>query len=141
MNIIRTPIPPLLFSPISLSCYFVFSPTTNTPFFSFLLSHTPPLHPKLKTSKISENQITAKLCLERIHSSEVDRTRISQSALNNLTEGDFVFMVVDMMKNSGWYGQADRILELVGVSVGLQNEDDDYSSGNSTTSTKRKREE
>ena len=50
-------------------------------------------------------------------------------------------MVVDMMKNSGWYGQADRILELVGVSVGLQNEDDDSSSGNSTTSTKRKREE
>ena len=31
----------------------------------------------------------------------------------------FVFMVVDMMKNSGWYGQADRILELVGVNVGL----------------------
>ena len=27
------------------------------------------------------------------------------------------------MKNSGWYGQADRIMELVGVNVGLQNDD------------------
>ena len=43
--------------------------------------------------------------------------------MNNLTAGDFVFMVVDMMKNSGWYGQADRILELVGVNVALKSGD------------------
>ncbi len=67
-----------------------------------------------------ENQIIAKLCLSRIHSSEVDRIRISNTAMNDLSEGDFVFMVVDMMKNSGWYGQADRILEFVGLNVGLK---------------------
>ena len=32
-------------------------------------------------------------------------------------------MVVDMMKNSGWYGQADRILEFVGLNVGLKSAD------------------
>jgi hypothetical protein len=66
--------------------------------------------------------MTAKLCLQRIHSSEVAAS-IRLSLLNNLTEGDFVFFVVDMMKNCGWYGQADRILELVGVNVGLSSAD------------------
>ena len=63
--------------------------------------------------------MTAKLCLERIHSSEVDRNRISLSEYNNLTAGDFVFMVGDMMKNCGWYGQADRFLELLVLLVVL----------------------
>ena len=143
MKIIRSTTSPFLLSRVTFllpfSNFFAHQQLTHHSF-SFPITHSPP-PPKTNSSKITENQITAKLCLERIHSSEVDRTRISQSALNNLTEGDFVFMVVDMMKNSGWYGQADRILELVGVSVGLQNEDDDSSSGHSTTSTKRKREE
>ena len=43
-----------------------------------------------------ENQITAKLCISCIHSSDVARARIIYSALNDLTEGDFV--KVDMIK-------------------------------------------
>ena len=87
----------------------------------------------------NENQITVKLCISRIHSNEAARIRISQSSLNDLTEGDFVFMVVDMMKNSGWYGQADYILEFVGVNVGLDNESttmsDVFASSSTTTTT------
>ena len=74
----------------------------------------------------TENQITAKLCISKIHSCEVARTRISVSHLNDLTEGDFVFKVVDMMKNSGWYGQADRILELVGVKETTKKKKNEY---------------
>jgi hypothetical protein len=61
---------------------------------------------------IQENQIVATLCISRIHSSELCRSRIRDSAMNDLSAGDFVFKVVDMMKNCGWYGQADRILDL-----------------------------
>lgn len=60
---------------------------------------------------IQENQIMAKLCIARIRSSELCRYRIRHSAINDLSWGDFVFKVVDMMKNCGWYGQAQRILE------------------------------
>jgi hypothetical protein len=61
-----------------------------------------------------KNVIIVKLCINRIHSSEADRIRIENTPINSLSEGDFVFMVVDMMKNCGWYGLADRILEFVG---------------------------
>ncbi len=39
--------------------------------------------------------------------------------LSELTPGEFAFKVVDEMKSCGWYGQADRILELVGVNNAL----------------------
>ena len=53
-----------------------------------------------------------KLCISRIHSSKICRNRIRDSAINDLSSGDFVFKVVDMTKNCGLYGQAERILEL-----------------------------
>ena len=70
-----------------------------------------------------ENQIICKLCISRIHSNEAASIRIRNTSVNDLSAGDFVFMVVDMMKNSGWYGQADRILEFVGMNVGLKTVD------------------
>ena len=68
---------------------------------------------KKRWLKINENQITVKLCLERLHSDKV-HIQLQNKEINELTDGEFAFMVIDMMKNSGWYDKGDEIVNMTG---------------------------
>jgi len=41
--------------------------------------------------------------------------RILNTPLNDLTEPEFIFRVLDEFQNCGWYGKADEVVALVGV--------------------------
>jgi len=64
----------------------------------------------LNASKNKENQMTAKLCLNRIKKT----TDVVGVNANDLTPSEFACKVVDEMRSCGWAAQADEILSYVG---------------------------
>ena len=64
------------------------------------------------------NQITAKCCLVEMKRNGMTQY-VARTPLNDLTQPQFVFMVLDMMKNCMMHALAERILSYVGVNVGL----------------------
>ena len=65
---------------------------------------------QLNASKNKENQMTAKLCLNRIKKT----TDVVGVNANDLTPTEFACKVVDEMRSCGWAAQADEILSYVG---------------------------
>ena len=64
------------------------------------------------------NQITAKCCLVAMKRNGMTEY-VSRTPLNDLTQPQFVFMVLDMMKNCAMQPLAELILSYVGTNVGL----------------------
>lgn len=64
----------------------------------------------LNASKNKENQMTAKLCLNRIKKT-TDVVRVNA---NDLTPAEFACKVVDEMRSCGWAAQSDEILSYIG---------------------------
>jgi hypothetical protein len=65
---------------------------------------------KLNASKNKENQMTAKLCLNRIKNT----TDVVKVNANDLTPAEFACKVVDEMRSCAWAAQADEILSYIG---------------------------
>lgn len=59
---------------------------------------------------IAENQMTAKLCLNRIKKT----TDVVNVNANDLTSSEFACKVVDEMRSCGWGAQADEIISYIG---------------------------
>lgn len=64
----------------------------------------------LNASKNKENQMTAKLCLNRIKKT----TDVVNVSANDLTPAEFACKVVDEMRSCGWAAQSDEILSYIG---------------------------
>ena len=64
----------------------------------------------LNASKNKENQMTAKLCLNRIKQT-TDVVRVNA---NDLSPTEFACKVVDEMRSCGWAAQSDEILSYIG---------------------------
>lgn len=64
----------------------------------------------LNASNNKENQMTAKLCLNRIKKT-TDVVRVNA---NDLTPAEFACKVVDEMRSCGWAAQSDEILSYIG---------------------------
>ena len=69
------------------------------------------------------NQITAKCCLVTMKRNGMT-AYVARTPLNDLTQPQFVFMVLDMMKNCMMHALAERIMSYVGVNVRLPIETD-----------------
>ena len=69
----------------------------------------------LNTAMSTELQMTTKLAANQIHSDAAKMNRILNRTLNELSPGEIAFFVLDRFKNCGWYGQAERVVELVGL--------------------------
>ena len=63
------------------------------------------------------NQITAKCCLVAMKQNGMTEY-VARTPLNDLTQPQFVFMVLDMMKNCAMQPLAERIISYVGTNVG-----------------------
>ena len=71
---------------------------------------------KKSWKSLKRNRETVKLCLERLHSTKIKKIEdMTNTEINGLTPGEFAFRVVDMMKNSGWYGQGEKIVDMTGL--------------------------
>ena len=64
------------------------------------------------------NQITAKCCLVTMKRNGMTEY-VARTPLNDLTQPQFVFMVLDMMKNCAMQPLVELILSYVGTNVGL----------------------
>ena len=67
------------------------------------------------------NQIMAKCCLVAMKRNGMTEY-VARTPLNDLTQPQFVFMVLDMMKNCAMEPLADEIMSYVGVNVRLPSE-------------------
>jgi hypothetical protein len=65
---------------------------------------------QLNASKNEENQMTAKLCLNRVKKT----TDVVNVSANDLLPTEFACKVVDEMRSCGWSAQADEILSYIG---------------------------
>ena len=70
------------------------------------------------------NQQTTKMCLVKLKSQGLTAVVSRAETLNDLTGGEFVFYILDNMKNRMMHALAERIVGFVGVSVGLLYERD-----------------
>ena len=64
------------------------------------------------------NRITAKCCLVRLKQ-EGMTDFVAAREINELTRPQFVFMVLDMMKNCAMEPLAEEVMSYVGTNVGL----------------------
>jgi hypothetical protein len=64
----------------------------------------------LNASKNEENQMIAKLCLNRVKKT----TDVVNVSANDLLPTEFACKVVDEMRSCGWAAQADEILSYIG---------------------------
>ena len=64
------------------------------------------------------NRITAKCCLVRLKQEGMTEF-VAAREINELTRPQFVFMVLDMMKNCAMEPLAEEVMSYVGTNVGL----------------------
>ena len=68
---------------------------------------------KKRPQLIKENQITTKLCLSSMKRAGLT-DKVLYAPLNELTQAEFAFRVMDEMVNCEWKAQAEYIVSLIG---------------------------
>jgi hypothetical protein len=68
---------------------------------------------KNRPKLIKENQITTKLCLSAMKRAGLT-DKVLSTPLNELTQAEFAFRVMDEMVNCAWKAQAEYIVSLIG---------------------------
>jgi hypothetical protein len=75
-----------------------------------------------KVLQSERNQIAVKIAVNKLKNREGELDRVRSLNLNDMTEEEFVFFVLEDMKSRQMHGLADQVVSHVGVNIGREPE-------------------